>query len=359
MNMIVNLIPTFLIAYIVLSNHYMISTSGEVANFFANDINILRDRGKSCLTTKNFRKAAQYYSAILQIIEKDKQNEKSDSLRRRCALTLAECEIQSGNWHHAIARCSEIIDEYSTNFNSNNDELNIDSKSSLNDLREALGKAFYRRGVSLLNLNKTVLAYLDFNVSMEYIPDNQNVYDKISSIKMIIDINSEEIQLENKEDELRDLVEECQYNYPRTSFTKKQINKLTSKSKQNVNINTNNQLVESDNRNNDFENEVNPFDNISNLFGGLGNSEGLPSFGLGSAGGGGMSNIPLLLTTFAGVDPKKAKLIGDVIQAVSLTFNKFQSGYKLIVKNQKIIIVILTIVWIAVSLFVPLVNKIK
>ena len=87
-----------IISYIIFSIEYKLFTFAETVNVISNDINILRGKGKSYLLAKNFRKASQYYSAILQIIEKDKHNTISDSLRRRCALTLAECEIQTGNW---------------------------------------------------------------------------------------------------------------------------------------------------------------------------------------------------------------------------------------------------------------------
>ena len=52
--------------------------------------------------------------------------------------------------------------------------------------------------------------------------DRADFYDKF-------DKNNEEMKFENTEDELRDLVEECQYNYPRTSFSIHQISKLTTK----------------------------------------------------------------------------------------------------------------------------------
>ena len=336
-----------IISYIIFSIEYKLFTFAETVNVISNDINILRGKGKSYLLAKNFRKASQYYSAILQIIEKDKHNTISDSLRRRCALTLAECEIQTGNWHQAIARCSEVIDEYSSLFSPGTDpEMDDSSLKDVKDIRDAIAKAFYRRAVSLLNLNKTVLAYLDLNISMKYSTDNKLALTKLSKLEKVLDIQDNKLHFDNTEEELRDLIDECQLNHPRISFTNNEINKLTSQEEKRM-------KKYSVGNSNHLENEMNPFDSMSSLFDGLGNAGG----GLGL--GGGLSTIPLLLTTFGGMDPKIAKQIGDIIEATSKAFKKFQSGYKLIIKNQKAILIVLTLVWIVVSIFSPVfkINK--
>ena len=70
----------------------------------------LRNIGKRYLSTRQYNKAATCYAAVLQVIEGVGGTE-SGELRRRCCLTLAECEIKTGNLYAAIARCTEVIEE--------------------------------------------------------------------------------------------------------------------------------------------------------------------------------------------------------------------------------------------------------
>lgn len=101
--------------------------------------------GKVHLNSKDYKRAAQYYSAVIQTIEGHNGNLYAD-LRRRCLLTLAECEIRNGNLFHAIARCSEILNEC-PDPSAALDAVN--NLSSLEDhdtdfLQNVMSKAFFR-----------------------------------------------------------------------------------------------------------------------------------------------------------------------------------------------------------------------
>ena len=128
-----------------------------------NDIDIksekLRGKGRISLSRKEYDSASYYYSAALQLIE-GIGGEKSAELRRRCCLTLAECDIKLGNHLQAIARCSEVIEEApDINNNDNNNDDNND-KIKYEKLKQALGKAYFRRGLSLQSLEKPQLALI-------------------------------------------------------------------------------------------------------------------------------------------------------------------------------------------------------
>jgi len=145
----------------------------------------LRGKGREYLSRKDYNNAARCYAAVLQIIEGIGGVE-SGVLRRRCCLTLAECEIKVGQLERAVSLCSEVIEEVSTklssssfsnsnnvnniNANVNRDEIEATAdkeKEKEEDMRQAMGKAHFRRGVSLSRLGHHKVALLDLQVCLE------------------------------------------------------------------------------------------------------------------------------------------------------------------------------------------------
>jgi len=112
-------------------------------SIYDNDIDIksekLRGKGRVSLSRKEYESAASFYSAAIQVIE-GIGGEKSAELRRRCCLTLAECDLKTGNHLQAIARCSEVIEEAPDINYDNNDS---DDKMKNEKLKQALGKGSY------------------------------------------------------------------------------------------------------------------------------------------------------------------------------------------------------------------------
>lgn len=202
------------------------------------DANIqnLRNIGKFYLNSKDYKRAAEYYSAILQTIEKEADS-RSEELRRCCCLTLAQCEIQNGNLFHAIARCTDVLSECpDTLVNANS--LSLEKSNGNKDynitenLQTAMSKALYRRGVSLLRLNKPDLALIDLNHSLILRPDDKNIKKEIELAAQRKKKNG--IRSSGNMEDLVDLVEECQLNYPRTTFSRHQIELLASGRSRNV-----------------------------------------------------------------------------------------------------------------------------
>ena len=133
---------------------------------------ILRCVGKTYLSSKQYSKAAICYTAVLQVIEGIGGAE-SGSIRQRCSITLAECEIKLGNLYGAIARCSEVIDECpipildnhssdSRKISSGSDGSRVSINTEQNDLiRKVLSQALYRRAIALNRLEEPELAMID------------------------------------------------------------------------------------------------------------------------------------------------------------------------------------------------------
>ena len=134
---------------------------------------ILRCVGKTYLSSKQYSKAAICYTAVLQVIEGIGGAE-SGSIRQRCSITLAECEIKLGNLYGAIARCSEVIDECPIplleNHSSDSREISTgttsDSRVHMNNdqnelIRKVLSQALYRRAIALNRLEEPELAMID------------------------------------------------------------------------------------------------------------------------------------------------------------------------------------------------------
>ena len=123
--------------------------------------------------------------------------QESEELRRKCCLTLAECELQEGQFYCTIARCSEVIEEAPIDtkvlttdkiveeIGSTNDtttttgDNNTESDNKVDKLRASLAKAFYRRGISLNRLEKPQLAILDLQKAKEMLPSDNKILNAI------------------------------------------------------------------------------------------------------------------------------------------------------------------------------------
>lgn len=159
-------------------------------------IDKLKWKGRKYLTQKKYKYAAKYYSAVLQLIE-GIGGQESEELRRKCCLTLAECELQEGQFYCTIARCSEVIEEapidtkilttdkLPVNTGSMNDTTSstgynsTETDNKIDKLRASLAKAFYRRGISLNRLEKPQLAILDLQKAKEMLPSDNKIINAI------------------------------------------------------------------------------------------------------------------------------------------------------------------------------------
>lgn len=246
------------------------------------------------LSKKDYKKASLCYAAVLQIME-GKGGSEAEELRRRCSLTLAECELQQGNLYEAIARCSEVIEEApdikrfvkndasgSDNENTvvvdavsetedivNRAEQNLEARNSgggkeLDKLRVALAKALYRRGLALNRLERPKLALIDLREANKILPTDTKILQHLDLIgRTIADLNDIDEELkgkeysggnsqslgqegtkepvqekrnnsgvmmessdENLEEELLELVEQAQSNFPRVQLSDKKIKRL-------------------------------------------------------------------------------------------------------------------------------------
>ena len=351
---------TYVYLSIILSTHFAatIEFSGST------DLNVkqLREMGKVYLNSKDYKRAAQYYSAVIQTIEGHNGNFYAD-LRRRCLLTLAECEIRNGNLFHAIARCSEILNEC-PDPSAALDAVN--NLSSLEDhdtdfLQNVMSKAFFRRGISLLKLNKPHLAVVDLNTSLNLKPNDDLIIKEleIATKKSTTVMHDDSGVFFNGSsitkigDELADLVDDCQINYPRTSFSRAQIIALASSSR------ARNQLSVSSPQKYPILSEMGS--PLQDMFGGMGTDTGKPfpggggimdMFGSGKGGSlGGISNIISLLSSMGVLDPTTASRLEGLVNTFSKIYATFVRIREEISKHRGLIIVVINLLVVIATCF--------
>lgn len=305
----------------------------------------LRCIGKTYLSTKQYSQAALCYAAILQVLE-GVGGVESGELRKRCGLTLAECEIKAGNFYSAIARCSEVIEECpEITDEEGQSEGNISESSEITKLRQILGRAFYRRGVALSRLGEHLLALLDLQEASKKIPNDMKIIQRIEiSQSITMNYNSPDNMSSESEivEQLQCIVEDAQSNYERSYFSKKQINNLLNK-KQSLSTTLS-------------KNNKSPspgLDGLGDLFGGIGGIAG----GTGGGGLGGMMGYIPMLLQMGGFDIETANLIEEIMKAITDVFQIFKRTFKLVMKNKHYIILLITFVWVTTSLL-PYLNVI-
>jgi tetratricopeptide (TPR) repeat protein len=314
-------------------------------------IHELRLKGKSYLLSQDYEKAAECYSAILQVVE-GIGGEESAEVRRRCSLTLAECEVKLGNLYNAIARCSEVIDEspkFSQEiFNSSIEIVNSTVVESKINLKLAIGKALYRRGIALKRMNKSLLALLDFKESLLYLPNDSKLILEIATIE-----TNKELMIENKlntldelQEELFDIVNEAQFNYPRITLSKKQISSLLLKS---------NKFA--DTGENSLQN-FNSFGDMSSMFGGDNFKNNMPDFSTLGGSNFNFNSFSTLMSLFSGVDSKLIAQVVEIYKAIGDSVKVFKNLFAKFEEKKKIIMVVSFLLWLLFSL-IPLFHMIK
>lgn len=352
-----------IVQWIILSR-ILVGSNKIIQNVNTELVSNLRKNGKICLTNNNYIQAVQYYSAILQIVE-GMNGEYYLEIRRRSALTLAECESKLGNLKKAIARYSEVINEAPTTLSivnqstsEENDSINFD-----NEISRSIGKALYKRGLSFKKMKMAYFALLDLEESLKYLPDDIEVYQEIANLEVLDEIKH--IKLNKTEstykEKYNDLIEEYQLKYPRISLNKKELYRLKSHNPivtQSTQMNSLDSLLSNNNNmnNNDISNilkdmsntlmntnglesnNLNPLGNIGNVLGSLG--------GIGNNKQDGILGMIPLLGTLAGLDSKTILNITDIIQAINKVYQKFKNVLQLLQKNKQIIIIMLTLFWI-------------
>ena len=323
----------------------------------------LRNIGKRYLSTKQYNKAATCYAAVLQVIEGVGGTE-SGELRRRCCLTLAECEIKTGNLYAAIARCTEVIDEcpeiatVDLEIDNEDTEATLDEESYISDdhiLRQVLGQAFYRRGVALSRLEEPDLALLDLQEASKQIPNDLKILERLETLEsVILNHDRQEQQLSGMptkielEEQLQCIAEDAQANYQRAYFSRKEINDLLQKPP------SSNSKALSQNIFNPMGLGESKSGGLGDLFGGgLDQSLG----GLGGLGGianllgskndaaGMVSNLGMMLRMFSGLDNDTVGLLEEIAKAMLDVFQIFKKSFKTIMKYRSEIIILFSVCW--------------
>jgi tetratricopeptide (TPR) repeat protein len=281
------------------------------------EVATLRNSGLQSIKNKNFAQAIKYYESVLQLVE-GKSGDFSADMRRRCGLTLAECELRCGQFERSIARCSEVIDE-------GNNELILQqgispklSKSKKNLVfRQSMATAHYRRGVALQRLVRLELAKLDFNTALQFKPKDKKIRAALASVKKAHSklLKSGQTIVTNGDcvkEQLLDFVEECQCNFPRQV----DIQTLQTKSLQLP---------------------------LSKSFGGL----SIPGFSFDSFSK--LESMIAPLSSITGVDQSKLRLIFQVLKFASRIYIFLKKSWEFVSKRLELFIGIFGLLWIVVA----------
>lgn len=352
--------------------------SKRISHIGSNDdvlakINNLRRKGRTSVKNKQYQSAIQCYSAILQIVE-GVSDEEYSCIRRRSALTLAECEVKVGNLRKAIARFSEVINEaplshdrWSTSY-SPNSTGSIDHTDS--EISRAIAKALFRRGLSMKQLNYHYYALLDLQESLKYNPDSVQAYEEIAALEASDEVialsrsNESEASLIEKH---IDMIEEYQLSYPRTTLSDHQLNLLVNH-------------VSSNDRRGYATADYAPSSTVTssrapltssfptNPFSSLMGFDTNPSRGSADSGllasdtGSGLSMSSLiklvpLIGSMLGMEATTIGTISEVLQAIVVTHQRFSKLVKYMNDNRQAILLIFTLVWVCISVVLPSVGK--
>jgi hypothetical protein len=177
----------------------------------------LRNAGLEKLQKKNYEAASDYYAAILQLVEGVGGDYATD-MRRRCGLTLTECELKCHRYDHAVARASEIIAEF-TEIADLDREKHLTSKT--------LAIAHLRRGLAFKYLQKPKWYQTEILRASKCQPQDDKIKAHIVGLK-----KKKKKRLNSCVDSMmEDFIDQCICSCPRELWTQAAIQQLLSTSK--------------------------------------------------------------------------------------------------------------------------------
>lgn len=270
---------------------------------------------------------------------------RATEIRRRCGLTLAECEMKLGKYPRAVARCSEVIEEAAVevhDFDPTNNKSKNNTKRSKSLLR-SLALAHYRRAICLKQLNKLSLAMIDLRAALKYQPDDNNILEEI------VDTHFKDATIDTEEDavlnELYDFVEDCQVAQPRIRLTSEVITKISEEkpdfSKRPLSGEVSTSLYP------DFGSPLSGFGGLGDLVGkgGLGGLAGLAGLG-----GSDLKSMGNMIQMISGIDGGTVNKAIEIITAVNQVVTKVKKVWNFLDKNKISIIAVGSTLWILYTL---------
>jgi hypothetical protein len=140
-------------------------------SYLDEQIHVLHQNGQAFISRKYYSQASQYYTAILQLLEENNNTTSHvQELKVKCLTSLSFCDFKTNQFYHTIARCTDIIDDFSS------------SDTNEKQFLKLLGKAYYRRGLAFYLLGLPNLAISDMKSAQDILPDDGKIGGKISQI---------------------------------------------------------------------------------------------------------------------------------------------------------------------------------
>lgn len=311
-------------------------------NQVIDQVNILHQNAQECISRKFYSKASEYYMAILQLLN---ETGKIDSLelKLKCLNAIAFCDFKTDQFYSAIARCTDIIDEFAVNVTN-------DIQESVDNL---IGKAYYRRGLSFYILGLPNLAIPDMRTASSFLPNDDKIDNKISQI---IAEENDIPELDN-EDNRQDLQNIIIYSKNLTTSLHKKMNSTEIENLLNGAIkftNSNMNTVVSNMENMDLGN-MNPMSGLGSV--GLGGMGGLSSL-LGTKGQNFMNfsgifsqieSFSPLIQKMTGLDSKTLTNIVDIGKAIVNVYKVLSRILKHIVKYSGFVVAITWLIMLVLN----------
>ncbi len=305
------------------------------------------------LTRNGSKPACNCFSAVLQLTQGTPTSE-GVRVRRRCGLRLARCDLDLGKLEHAIARCSEVINECPEIKPSFDDSKSytLREETDMQDLCEQekvlhdLGSAYYLRAICLQRMCKPAMARRDFQCALNCLPDEIRIHTELSELDSAATVTESE-DSSSTDDDMIDFLEDCTLKHPSLVFSKNQLRRLLSPSLPPLHVSPT--LASSGSR---------PPLDLSALFGSLGTAPSLSSSGL-SRGDSGVeigsdskngllgkvtSFVPLLCS-LAGVPDDTARQIVKFLRALSTVYTTTQRAYATLRTHSDTLMMLLSALW--------------
>lgn len=267
----------------------------------------LRNAALLNLQQKNYENASKYYTAILQLVE-GLGDDYSTDMRRRCGLTLAECDLKCYRYHSAIARCSEIISEFGNYICTGDHKTNASSINAAM-VQKTLGTAHFRRATALKLLKKSKWSQVDLSRAVKYQPNNS----KIKSLLLKTRKSSTTQETVNK---MEDFIDNCLCNNPRVFLTENSINALSK-----VSASTSSFLSSGAGATGLLG---------KNLFGDLVESDGTAK----------------ALAMMTGMSERSVKMLLRAVKIGSVVFSSISRLYGMFSRNKEALIIFCTLAWL-------------
>ena len=182
-------------------------SNDTTSSYLYEQIHILHQNGQEFISRKYYSRASLYYTAILQLLDEHNTTYSQQELRAKCLTSLSFCDFKTDQYYDTIARCTDIIDNFSS------------SDTTEQQFIKLLGKAYYRRGLALYILGLPNLALSDLKTAQDFLPGDDKINGKINQI---YDENNK-TEVDTSQDNVEEMLENIIVYAKNVTYSKKKL----------------------------------------------------------------------------------------------------------------------------------------